>query len=487
MRRVLRPDRIPIPVGIGGFLVASVVVYITLAARFPLPRLYAAIPPLDYAKLTHYSLLGVVLLLGAYGVLFCGLACLVVQRPHWPSPRILLAAVLLALPLVVLYPVFAIDFFIYAVHTRVWIVHHQNPFLVAPSQFPGDRWIGLCGEWINATTGYGPLWEFIAAVPGMIAGAHHFLAHLLGLKVIAFLAYLVNIWVLDRILRVWRPEERAWRLMYFAWNPLVLLEWVGNGHNDSVMVGFILLAFWLLLRHRDYWAHVAMALAVLVKMPALFLWGLLWVWNMAQCATWKDRVRLSGWAAGVALLTAGIFAWVLWPNPYAWQAFQENTFSSRSPQTLAILIAMGAHVPHAFARVQRTFQVLFVLLTGGIAGWLWRTTRRHPHTTRAFEDLLHAWLAVEALLLYVFASNWRPWYTTWLLSLAALSPAAAWQWGVFALSFTAETGDVYWTNVRWRFLGGLSPLFAHVIGVAYVFGIPASVAALHLRKARFRT
>ena len=468
-----------------GFLAASAVTYCVLAIRFPLFRLYDVIPPLDYAKLTHYSVAGEVALLVAYAFLFALLGYLVGGKVAFSPRWVMLASALLALPLLFLYPIFAIDMFIYAVHTRVWLVHHHNPFLHAPALFPGDRWIGLCGEWINATTGYGPLWEALAAVPGMLAGAHHFLAHVLGLKVVAYLAYVLDVWILDRILRLWHPQERGWRLVYVAWNPLVLLELVGNGHNDGVMIGLILLSIWLLLRNRERWAHVAMALAVWVKMPALFLWGLLWVWGMARRDSWAARARLLGWVAGWALVTAGVFALVLWPHPQAWQAIQESSASSRAPQTLAILLAMKAHIPHAFTRVQRIYQGIFVLAYAGVAGWLWRRTRRRPAAGPP-TDLVHAWLAVEALLLYVFASNWRPWYTTWLLFLAALSPSSAWRWGVFTLSVTAETGDVYWTNIRWRFLSDYSPLFAHIIGVSYVFGLPAVVAGMVERHRRRR-
>ncbi len=482
MQRLLRPNSIPTSVRIRGFIAASAVVYTALAWRFPLPRLYDTIPPVDYAKLTRYSITGVLFLLTAYILLFGGLASLITHPPEGASHHVRYVAAGLALPLLFLYPIFAIDFFLYALHTRVWLFHHQNPFLIPPGRCPGDRWIGLSGEWINATSGYGPVWEVLAAIPGLLAGAHHFLAHLMGLKVIAYLAYLTDVWMLDRILHVWRPEERVRRLMYFAWNPLVLLEFVGNGHNDSVMLGFILLALWLLLQQREFWAHVAMAMAVLVKIPALFLWGLLWVWSMARHRDWTTRVRITGEVLGLAVLTGGIFAWILWPNPHAWQAVRENTFSSRSPQTLAILIAMGLHIPHAFARVQQTAQALFIIAALGVVGWLWHRTSREEDEPTQFTHLVHAWLALIVLLLYLFASNWRPWYATWLLPLAALSPSSAWLWGVFALAFTAETGDVYWTNVRWRFLGSASPLVAHVIGVLYVFGIPAMVLALYARR-----
>lgn len=481
---------------VAAFVLLAETFYVVLAVRFPLHRLYARVPPVDFAKLTGYSLWASVALLLAYAILFGLLAVLVGRAFGWMARGEPLqlslrwawaVAALFALPLFFLYPIFAIDMLMYGVRTRLWLFHHANPFLVPPAAFPSDPWVGLAGEWITATSGYSPLWEVVALVPALVAGPQRFLVHLWGLKVIALVAYLADVWILSLLVRDLYPGASAARLVYFAWNPLVLLELVGNGHNDGLMMTFVLLALWLVVRERDLAAHVAVAGGVLIKVTPLFLWPLLWLWGLARRRTWRGRARYTATVAVIVLLTLAVFAAFLWPDPTPWQALRESDSSGRTPQTLFILFAMAAGIPHAFTRVQMLFRGLFAIGYVAVLVWLWRSLhhREGPYTgygVRRVYVLLHGWLAVLVLLIVIFASNWRPWYTTWLLALAVLSPAPAWTGGAFVLSLTAATGDVFWTNLRWQFRTYFPPLIAHLVGVPYVFGVPIAWAVKHITR-----
>ncbi len=479
------------PRGLLVLLAVGEAFYLYLALRFPLPRLYATLPPVDYAKLTGYSLGGVALLLGMYAVLVAGVAKAVragmrTGEGSWPRWRgvVFGGAVLFGGTLLFTYPFFAIDMLFYAVHTRLWLLYGANPLLVPVANFPQDPWIALKGEWINSTSGYSPLWEVVALVPGILAGSRRFLLHLMGLKVIALLAYLADALLIAAIVRHLRSREVGWRVLYFAWNPLVLMELVANGHNDGLMLTFLLLAVLLLVRERELAAHGALALSVLIKVTPAFLWPVFWLWGVARRPTWRERALYTLAVGAIVLVTLGVFAAFLWPDPTAWQVFHESDVSSRAPQTLAILIAMALHVEGAYDRAQGAFRVFFAVAYAGVFAWVWRQVRGRSHT-QAVEHLLHAWLAVLVLLIVLFSSNWRPWYATWIIALAALSPSQVWVWSSLAFSFTASTGDVFWTNVKWRFREYLPPLYAHLIGVPYVFGIPAAVAwRLGHRRAR---
>lgn len=493
------------------FLAAlSQAVYLGLfTLRFPLPRLYATRPPVDYAKLTEYRLGDVALLFLAYVVLFAGLVAVMREwgltltppsplpfSQNWERGReargegvrafVFASAVLFGLTLIFVYPVFAIDMLFYAVHSRLWLLHGANPLLVPTANFPQDPWISLKGEWLNTTSGYSPLWEVVALVPGFIAGAERFLLHVLGLKIIALLAYLADVLLLDRLLaRLW-PEERGWRLLYFAWNPLVLLELVGNGHNDGLMITFMLLALLWVAQGRDVASHVALALSVLIKVTPLFLWPLLYLWGLARRPTWRARFAYTLAVAGMVALTVGVFALFLWPDPTAWQVFHESESAGRSPQALGILAAMATgHLARPYTTVQNAFHTLFGLLYLGALVWaarcFWQLGHREQADRERTITLVRGWVLVLALLIAIFSSNWRPWYTTWLLALAPLLSSSAWQGGILTLSFTALVGDLFWTNVRWRFREFLTPVIAHVIGVAWVFGMPVVVSQLIIR------
>jgi hypothetical protein len=80
------------------------------------------------------------------------------------------------------------------------------------------------------------------------------------------------------------------RLLLFAWHPLVVWEFAGNGHLDAAMIFFVLLALWCRWRGKDGWTGVALGLAALVKIYPVVLFPALyrrWNWKMpvAMAAT----------------------------------------------------------------------------------------------------------------------------------------------------------------------------------------------------------
>ena len=61
------------------------------------------------------------------------------------------------------------------------------------------------------------------------------------------------------------------RIAIYAMNPLVIMEFAGNGHSDSAGIFFLLCALYLFLKKRTYSPVVCLALSVLNKFLPLFL------------------------------------------------------------------------------------------------------------------------------------------------------------------------------------------------------------------------
>ena len=60
----------------------------------------------------------------------------------------------------------------------------------------------------------------------------------------------------------------AERVLIYAWNPLPVWAFAGNGHVDAAAIGLLAAALLLRVRHRDGWAGAALGLAILVEVPA---------------------------------------------------------------------------------------------------------------------------------------------------------------------------------------------------------------------------
>ena len=72
-----------------------------------------------------------------------------------------------------------------------------------------------------------------------------------------------------RILRAQGGEPR-W-FLFFAWNPLVVMETAVNGHLDILMVFFLLMSLWLFFKQQLMLSGIGLACAILTKLIPVIL------------------------------------------------------------------------------------------------------------------------------------------------------------------------------------------------------------------------
>jgi hypothetical protein len=92
------------------------------------------------------------------------------------------------------------------------------------------------------------------------------------------------------------------QVLIYAWNPLCLWEYAGNGHVDAMAIGLIALALLLRARLRDGWAGAVFALAVLVKFLPVAIGPALW--------RSKGAARLVAAGLGVGIVLYG--GYMIW-------------------------------------------------------------------------------------------------------------------------------------------------------------------------------
>ncbi len=437
-------------------LISSGLIYLAFTLAFPLRQHYATIPPVDYAKLTHYSAFGFIAyvagIMALFGVYVVFLRLLVKENAN--IRFILMGGILFATILIFSYPQTAIDLFVYTIRSRGWARYGLDPFSTTLNAIPtSDPWLGLAGEWADAASPYGPIWEWVSL------GAYHlsgggYLAHLFALKILGVLAYIGSAWLLYRILFSLRPQWAVAGTAFFAWNPLVLLEGIQNAHNDFTMVFFFLLSIWGFVklvtvspnngntsevygrppRYAALVFVIAFAATILVKfIPLLVLPFFL----LGIAARQRNRLR---WAAsGVVyalaiLLLVFLVMYPYWPGVDKWAVLYSGKSAGRSVMALMILAlrsTLGTNT--AFAYTQTSIYVTL----GGIYLWnLWRVWQQSAPSKKEenapnFEALASN---VEALIERVFQSSFyvlfwyiligvstfHAWYLLWFLPLAAL-------------------------------------------------------------------
>ena len=274
----------------------------------------AGATPARDATLFGICLLAIALLVGVY-------AASRHQAADRPAARRIVwaGAIVCGGTLIGLFPITS-DLFSYLGQAHLVTDLGMNPLLAALRDAPSDPLLLAYPTVYGETpSSYGPAW-LLAASLGTV-GRHDEILGVLYLKGLAFASYLASLSLLSRILDQSRPESTVQGMVLFAWNPLVLLMAVGDGHNDMVMITLVLLAVWLLLRLRWTLAIGALVLSIWVKYVSLVFLPLALLYALrAELGGDEDAERrMEGWRyrrvrpAGAppwSLLTRGSFATV---------------------------------------------------------------------------------------------------------------------------------------------------------------------------------
>lgn len=455
---------------VGIFLCLSSVI---LPLWFPLWQTYAHLPQPDIRTFTPtvgsglgYAL-WLLLMMGA-----CWLAYRRAQTVTQPIPLrwIMLGAGVMCLALVWAYPVNANDVYRYFIRGRILSVYHDNPFAAAPTNFPDDPYLPLAGEWASFTSPYGPVWELMA---GLISGlaSDNLLAGLIAFKLLGALVFLASGWLIWNLLLEWPVGMRLGRTLLWLWNPALLLIFVVDGHNDGLMLFWLLLGVWLWRRGHVHLAWLVLPLAPLTKLIGLlalpFLFLGMWYEQEPErpLALTPQRVRLFLVALlsslGVAFLTFVPFGS---PVDLLVRLLQESREGAGfSPLVLIFFVGRYLGSPPRLDLLANMATGLFVLLAMG----LMVVTVRGRNPFRAVTAIFAGYL-LQAL-------SFRIWYVGWLFPWMLLDPGERRVLIGFFFLLTSQLSVLIYGHLRVYLLMG-DMAVAHLIGIPFTFLLPLLLA-----------
>ena len=317
--------------------------------------------------------------------------------------------------LLFLYPFDAADIFDNIVHGRILGMYAANPFWQTGANFPHDPFYRYMA-WKTTPSAYGPLWEVLAAGVARLAG-DGVIANVLAFKLLAG-AFLAGSGLLAAlILRKAAPQRALPGFYILVCNPLALYETLGNGHNDAVVIFWILAAALALTYRRHTLAVLALVAGTLSKFIPVLLLPVVLAVAWQDLAGRRERLRFL-LLAGVASLALAVIAYA----PF-WHGLDTlniegrmHLFSSSPPAVAfqALRRQMGGE--QAAALVSKAAAGLTLLAA------LWAAHSARQSAQRADGWLSFARTGCSLLLFYLLAAClWlQQWYFLWPLGLAAL-------------------------------------------------------------------
>lgn len=176
--------------------------------------------------------------------------------------------------LVFAYPALSHDFFNYMFDARVVTEYGLSPYFFKALDFPDDTWTRFM-RWTHRYYPYGPVWLGLTLIPSWI-GMSKFVLTLWLYKLLFLGAYVGNSILLYKLARQKAHLQSEEVVLFFALNPLILIESLISPHNESIMLFFTLLALYWFAKNKLF-AYGVLLLSVGIKFVSILFLPLFFV------------------------------------------------------------------------------------------------------------------------------------------------------------------------------------------------------------------
>ncbi|QWT24750.1 polyprenol phosphomannose-dependent alpha 1,6 mannosyltransferase MptB [Subtercola sp. PAMC28395] len=327
--------------------------------------------------------------------------------------RVIVAAAVWAVPLIVAVPLYSRDLFAYVGQGRL-MVGGFNPYLDGISAIQGWFNIGVDPLWASAKTPYGPVYLWIEQIvvgsvgtSPITAVAIFRLIAVLGVAGIAFYAYRIA------RLRGLDPSQVLWLVLA---SPIIMFNFIVGGHNDALMLAFLIAGMYYAMIKRPIIATILVTLAIGVKPIALIalpVIGIIWA---GQNRTVRSTIKYWVATAAISFVILGVLGFVMNVG-FGW------VFTLATPGAVAhwyapvniLAIGLGG----AFGAVGLDGEIganivkyTAMALMAVIVAWLMLTKRN-------IDPMMRLSFAFAALVLS--SAVIHPWYAAWVIVLFAVS------------------------------------------------------------------
>ncbi|MGD8627423.1 MAG: hypothetical protein PVJ34_23015 [Anaerolineae bacterium] len=323
--------------------------------------------------------------------------------------------------LLFLYPFDAADVFDNIMHGRILGLYGANPFDQVPADFKGDPFYRYTA-WRDFPSAYGPGWEFVAAATARLAG-DGIVANVLAFKIVGGLFLAGCIGIVAALLRRTVPERALAGTLLLAWNPLILYETLGQGHNDVAMLFWILAAVWWLARGRHTLSALALVAGALFKFVPLLLLPAAGLISLRMLPDRRARLRFVATTACAAAVMV-----VLAYAPF-WQGLEtlgvehrRELFTSSLPAAAYALLQTPLGKEQAASHVSLAAASITALFA------LWQAVR--AGRTPSWQAFARAAFNISIFYLLLTCLWFQQWYMVWPLGLVPLLPTGLAWWGI---------------------------------------------------------
>ena len=252
------------------------------------------------------------------------------------------------------YNAFSYDLFNYIFDAKIITYYGQNPYQHKALDYPQDPMLSFM-HWTHRLYPYGPIWLLIT-VPFSYIGLQFFLPTFLLFKLLIIGSFIGTVHYIEKISQKLFPSDSMFNTIFFALNPLVIIESLVSAHNDIVMMFFAMMATYLLIEKKYALSFLVLLLSVGIKFSTLFLVPIflyVLILNYKKKSVDWERIFV---VESIVMIIAVIFSsartelqpwYFLWVVPFA--AFISRKKLLFIPTSIFSFILLAYYVPFLYS------------------------------------------------------------------------------------------------------------------------------------------
>jgi len=311
------------------------------------------------------------------------------------------------------------DLYEYPMRARMLSIYGLNPYLHVPSEVQQDPFYQLI-FWKDIPECYGPGWVLLGALSSLSFKNNVFLT-VFAHKLLLMLFFIMSGYFFKKIADELRLEKADMLSVAFVANPILLTMTMIDGHNEIVMIAFLMASAYFLLKERYALSLVIMAAAINVKFVYVLLipfWLLYILFKKGGSSLIGRIVKIA--IGGISSLLLTVLLW----SPFGvesvsavlkyYKELSSNLWPDSIPYAVCALIGfLGCAV--SLKTVAYIFSVIFAVVYFGSVFCFVKKINDDRQILFGIGGM------VLLTLLFTNATPFQTWYVLWAVPLVLLS------------------------------------------------------------------
>lgn len=323
--------------------------------------------------------------------------------------QIMLFIILISFIFMMILPYLSSDIYYYIGDSWIASKYNENPYYTSVSDLQekgiNDEILDNTGYWRNTTSVYGPLWNSIAKfLVGFSFGNITF-----ALFIFKFSSYLIH--VLNTYLIYKISKSRKYMLLY-GLNPLILIEFMSNVHNDIYLIVFILLALYFLIRKKNIiFTIIFLAVSVSIKYSTILLVPFILIYSFKDKSIPKRILYCL--ISGLSILGLVVIFYMPYYRDFT---IFTNMLVQGTKYSQSIMLFLTENINNTFFdKINKLIIPVFIII------YITNLVILLLNKKLKFKDIIIKYNFVMLIFIFVVLTNFQKWYILWLF------PTIIWQ------------------------------------------------------------